>query len=62
MMDDVPDVLQFISTLPLPSSLCLLVHLHIFLDQWKSIPSNRFVLNMGKGHHLQLRCHPPIIL
>ena len=29
-----------------------------FLDQCKSIPVNTFVLNMVKGHHLQLRCHP----
>ena len=30
-----------------------------FFDQWKSITSNRFVLNMVRGHHLQLRSHPP---
>ena len=30
-----------------------------FFDQWRSITSNRFVLNMIQGHHLQLRsCHP----
>ena len=29
-------------------------------DQWRSITSNRFVLNMVWGHHLQLRCHPPL--
>ena len=29
------------------------------LDQWRSITSNRFPLNMVQGHHLQLRsCHP----
>ena len=28
-----------------------------FLDQWRSINSNRFVLNIVKGHHLQLRSH-----
>ena len=32
-----------------------------FLDQWKSMPSYRFVLNTVKGHHLQLRCHPPLV-
>ena len=32
-----------------------------FLDQWRSIPSNRFVLNMVQGHHLQLRSHPPLL-
>ena len=26
----------------------------------RSIPSNRFVLNVVKGHHLWLRCHPPL--
>ena len=28
-----------------------------FFDQWRSITSNRFVLNMVEGHHLQLRSH-----
>ena len=31
-----------------------------FLDQWRSITSNRFVLNMVWDHHLQLRSHPPL--
>ena len=31
-----------------------------FFYQWRSITSNRFVLNMVKGHHLQLRSHPPL--
>ena len=31
-----------------------------FLDQWRSITSNRFVLNMVQGHHLQLRSHSPL--
>ena len=31
-----------------------------FLDQWRSITSNRFVLNMVRGHHLQLRSRPPL--
>ena len=31
-----------------------------FFDQWKSITSNRFVLNMIWGHHLQLRSCPPL--
>ena len=30
-----------------------------FFDQRRSITSNRFVLNMVWGHHLQLRSHPP---
>ena len=32
-----------------------------FLDQWRSITSNRFVLNMVQGHHLQLRSYPPLV-
>ena len=31
-----------------------------FFDQWRSIPTNRFVLNMVQGHHLQLRSCPPL--
>ena len=30
-----------------------------FFDQWRSIASNRFVLNMDRDHHLQLRSCPP---
>ena len=29
-------------------------------DQWRSITSNRFVLNMVQGHHLQLRSCPSL--
>ena len=51
MGDIVPDVLQ--------SSSCSYVvkagTLPEFLDQWRNISSNRFVVNMVKGHHLQLR-------
>ena len=31
-----------------------------FFDQWRRITSNRFVLNMVWGHHLQRRSHPPL--
>ena len=31
-----------------------------FLNQWRSITSNRFVLNMVQGHHLQLRSCPSL--
>ena len=31
-----------------------------FFDQWRSITSNRFVLNMVQGHHPQLRSCPPL--
>ena len=37
-----------------------LVYFPIFLDQWRSVTSNRFVLNMVQGHHLQLRSCPPL--
>ena len=44
-----------------PSSYVLQVGaLPKFLDQWRSITSNRFVLNMVKDHHLKLRCYPPL--
>ena len=29
-------------------------------NQWRSITSNRFMLNMVQGHHLQLRSCPPL--
>ena len=29
-------------------------------EQWRSITSNRFVLNIVQGHHLQLQSHPPL--
>ena len=31
-----------------------------FFDQWRSITSNRFMLNMVRHHHLQLRSCPPL--
>ena len=34
--------------------------LFIFFYQWRSISSNRFVLNMVQGHHLQLWSPPPL--
>ena len=52
----VPDVSQSSSS----SSVVRVGTLPKFLDQWKSITSNRFVLNMVKGHHLQLRCCSPL--
>ena len=33
-----------------------------FFDQWRGITSNRFVLNMVWGHHLQLKSCPPLFL
>ena len=31
-----------------------------FLDQWRSISSNRFVLSIVQDHHLQVRSYPPL--
>ena len=31
-----------------------------FFDQWRSITSNRFVLNIVQGHHLWLQSCPPL--
>ena len=31
-----------------------------FLDQWISITSNKFVLNVVRGHQLHLQCHLPL--
>ena len=31
-----------------------------FLGHWRCVTSNRFLLNMVKGHHLQLRSCPPL--
>ena len=33
-----------------------------FLDQRRSITSNRLMLNMVQDQHLQLRCHPPLFI
>ena len=37
------------------SSVVKVATLPRFLDQWRNISSNKFVLNMVKGHHLELR-------
>ena len=39
--------------------LCRLIHFKKISDQWRSLNFNRFMPNNIKGHHLQLRCHPP---
>ena len=36
------------------------VMLFKFIDQWRNITSNRFVLNMCQGHHLLLWSHLPL--
>ena len=59
MGDGIPDVLQC-TTSPFSSSFVKVGTLSKFLDKWRSITFNRFVLNMVKGHHLQLRSCPPL--
>ena len=60
MGDDVPDVLQSTTSSTSSSSVMQVCSLPPFLDQWKSITSNRFRLNMVKGHYLWLRAWPPL--
>ena len=60
--DSVPDVLQCSilssSSSSSSSSVANVGTLSELLDQWRSITFRRFVLNMVKGQHLQIRCHP----
>ena len=58
MEDGIPDVLQSTTSLTSALSVVQVGTLSKFLDQWRSITSSRFVLNMVKCDHLQLRCHP----
>ena len=58
-----PDVPQPSTSSPSSSTTSTTFQIGIlfkFFDQWRSIISNRFVLNMVQGHHLQLRSHPPL--
>ena len=57
---DISDVFED-TTSTSSSSAMLICILPQFLDQLRSITSNRFVLNMNKGHHLQLMCHALLI-
>ena len=57
MGDGIPDVLESTSA-PSSSSVVQVGKFSQCLDQCRSISSNRFVLNMVKGYHLQVRCHP----
>ena len=59
MEDNIPDALQLISS-PSSSSVVKVSKLPKFLDQWRGITYHRFVFSMVKGHHLQLRCQPPL--
>ena len=56
----VPDVSCTSASSSLSSAVFQVGALFNFFDHWRSITSNRFVLNMIWGHHLQLRSHPPL--
>ena len=55
-----PDVLPSSASSSSSSAVFQFGILFRFLDQWRSITSNRFVLNIFWGHHIQLRYHPPL--
>ena len=54
MGSGIPDMLQSTTS---SSSIVEFVTVFQFLEQRGSITSNRFVLNIVKGHHIDLRCH-----
>ena len=51
------DVLHCTTSSTASSYIMQVGRLSQLLDQWRSITSSRFVLNVFKGHHLQLKCH-----
>ena len=53
-----PDVSQSTTSSSSSSSFFQVGMLSHFLGQWRSITSNRFVLDMVQVYHLQLRSHP----
>ena len=55
-----PDALQSSAPSSSSSAVFQVGILFNFFDQWRSITSNRFVLNMVSGHHFQLWSHPPL--
>ena len=57
---DVPESSASSASLSSTSAAFLAGMLFKLFDQWRSITSNRFALNMVLGHHLQLRSHPPL--
>ena len=59
MGDSIPYVLQSTTSLTTSSSVVQVGTLPKFLNQWKGITCNGFVLNMVKGH-LQFRSYPPL--
>ena len=56
MTDLIPD--EFQSSLSSSSSVVQVSTLPKFLDMWRTITFNRFVLNMVSSHHLKLRFGP----
>ena len=57
---DVPEASTSSSSSSSTSTIFQVGMLFKFFDQWRSITSNRFVLNMVWGHHFQLRSCPPL--
>ena len=57
MGDVIPDVLQSSASSQSSSCVVQIGTLSKFLYQWRSITSNRIVLNMVKVYHTQFRCH-----
>ena len=57
---DVPEPSTSSSSSSSPSATFQVGMLFKFFDQWRTITSNRFVLNMVWSHHLQLISHPPL--
>ena len=57
---DVPQPSTFSSSSSSTSATFQVGMLFKFFDQWRSITSNRCVLNMVQGHHLQLKSCPPL--
>ena len=55
-----PDVSWSLASSSSSSAVFQFCMLFKFFYQCRSITSNRFVLNMVQGHHLQLQSHPPL--
>ena len=55
-----PDVVQSSASSTSSSAVFQVGMLFTFLEQWRSITSNRFVFSMVWGHHHQLRYHPAL--
>ena len=60
MGSGVPDVLQLTTLSTSSSSVVQFDTLPQILDQQKNITSKCFMFNMVKGHHLLVRCCPPL--